>query len=143
MKSKIIILSIHPNHINKILLGEKLFEYRKRIPQDIDYLIVYATTPIKKVVAIIKVDVVLKDTPKNIWEQTKDKSGVSYTFFINYFNKISSAYAIKFSNIYKIPNPSDITAIDGVKCAPQAYMYINESSLKDLCQTHNIDIDIL
>ena len=61
MESKTIILSIHPNHIEKILSGEKRYEYRKRIPQDIDYLIVYATAPIKKVVAIIEVDMVMKD----------------------------------------------------------------------------------
>ena len=48
MESKTIILSIHPNHIDKILSGEKRYEYRKRIPQDINYLIVYATAPTKK-----------------------------------------------------------------------------------------------
>ena len=47
-KNKTIILSIHPKHIEKILSGEKRYEYRKRIPLDINYLIVYATAPTKK-----------------------------------------------------------------------------------------------
>ena len=142
MKSKNIILSIHPNHINKILSGEKRFEYRKRIPQNIDYLIVYATAPIKKVVAIIKVDMVIKDTPQNIWNITKKDSGVSYEFFMNYFNEVSTAYAIKIRNIYKMPTPIDITVIDGVKCGPQAYQYVN-GSLKDICNKFKVSNDNL
>ena len=59
MKSKTIILSIHPNHIEKILSGDKRYEYRKHIPQDINYIIVYATAPTKKVVAIIEIDMVI------------------------------------------------------------------------------------
>ena len=140
MENKTIILSIHPKHIEKILSGEKWYEYRKRIPQDIDYLIVYATAPIKKVVAIIEVDMVMKDTPQNIWDLTQNESGVSYEFFMNYFNEVSTSYAIKFRNIHKLPIPIDITIIDGVKCAPQAYVYVNETSLKKLSQAFNIDI---
>ena len=137
MESKTIILSIHPNHIDKILSGEKRYEYRKRIPQDINYIIVYATAPTKKVVAIIEIDMVIKDTPQNIWDVTQSESGVSNEFFMNYFNGVSTAYAIKFRNIYRLSTPIDITAIDGVKSAPQAYQYVNET-LKNLCKKFNI-----
>lgn len=133
MENKTIILSIHPNHIDKILSGEKRYEYRKRIPQDINNLIVYATAPTKKVVAIIEVDMVMRDTPQNIWNITQNESGVSYEFFMNYFNEVSTAYAIKFRNIHKLPIPIDITIIDGVKCAPQAYQYV-DTSILDLCK---------
>ena len=142
MESKIIILSIHPNHIDKILSGEKCYEYRKRIPQDINYIIVYATAPTKKVVAIIEVDMVMKDTPQNIWDVTQNESGVSYEFFMNYFNEVSTAYAIKFRNIYKLPNPVDITLIDGVKGAPQSYQYV-DIPISDLCKKMNLDNIIL
>lgn len=137
-KNKTIILSIHPKHIEKILSGEKRYEYRKRIPQDINYIIVYATAPTKKIVAIIKIDMVMKDTPQNIWDVTQSESGVSYEFFINYFNGVSTAYAIKIRNIYRLPTPIDITAIDGVKSAPQAYQYVN-TSIYDLCKKMNVD----
>lgn len=142
MKSKTIILSIHPNHIEKILSGDKRYEYRKRIPQDINYIIVYATAPTKKVVAIIEIDMVIKDTPQNIWDVTQSESGVSYEFFMNYFNDLSIGYAIKFRKIYKLPNPIDITAIDGVKSAPQAYQYV-DTSISDLCKKMNVDNIIL
>ena len=56
MRTDTIILSIHPSHIEKILSGEKRYEYRKRIPTDIRYIVVYATAPIKMIVALIKID---------------------------------------------------------------------------------------
>ena len=139
MENKTIILSIHPNHIDKILSGEKRYEYRKRIPQDINYLIVYATAPTKKVVALIEVDWVMKDAPQNIWDVTQNESGVSYEFFMNYFNEVSIAYAIKIRKIYKLPIPIDITVIDGVKSAPQAYQYV-DTSISDLCKKMGVDI---
>ena len=139
MENKTIILSIHPNHIDKILSGEKRYEYRKRIPQDINYLIVYATAPTKKVVALIEVDLVMKDAPQNIWDVTQNESGVSYEFFMNYFNEVSIAYAIKIRKIYKLPIPIDITVIDGVKSAPQAYQYF-DTSISDLCKKMGVDI---
>ena len=139
MENKTIILSIHPKHIEKILSGEKRYEYRKRIPQDINYIIVYATAPTKKVVALIEVDLVLKNTPQNIWDVTQNESGVSYDFLMNYFKEVSTAYAIKFLNIYKLPNPIDVTLINGVRRAPQAYQYVN-TSISDLCKKMGIDI---
>ena len=142
MENKTIILSIHPKHIEKILSGEKRYEYRKRIPLDINYLIVYATAPTKKIVALIEVDMVMKDTPQNIWDVTQNESGVSYEFFMNYFNEVSTACAIKFRNVYKLPTPIDITVIDSVKSAPQAYQYV-DMSISDLCKKMNIDNIIL
>ena len=76
---------------------------------------------------------VMRDTPQNIWNITQNESGVSYEFFMNYFNEVSTAYAIKFRNIHKLPIPIDITIIDGVKCAPQAYQYV-DTSILDLCK---------
>ena len=48
-----ILLSIKPIYVNKILNGTKKYEYRKRKPKrnDIGKLIIYSTSPIKKVVS--------------------------------------------------------------------------------------------
>lgn len=52
MKSKTIILSIHPCYIEKIFSGEKLYEFRKIISSDIQNIVVYATSPIKKLLLL-------------------------------------------------------------------------------------------
>lgn len=138
MKTKAIILSIHPKHIAKIISGEKRYEFRKKIPTDIEYIVVYATAPIKKIVAVIEIDVVLKDSPQNIWEQTQQYAGISYEFLMHYFNDNPDAYAIKFKNIHRLPTPVDLTLMKNIRSAPQSYQYVNES-ISDLFKKMGIN----
>lgn len=127
MNSKTIILSIHPCHIEKIFSGEKLYEYRKSVPSDIQNIVVYATTPIKKIVAIIEVDKVLTDTPESIWKQTCKHSGVTKEFFMSYFRGKEKANAIKIKSFFKLREPKPLSYI-GIKYAPQSFVYIDDSS---------------
>lgn len=126
MKSKTILLSIHPCYVEKILSGEKLFEYRKNIPTDISHVIIYATVPVKNIVAFVEVDSVLKGTPKEIWEKTKNKSGITEDFFMSYFSQKNDAYAIRFKDVRKLAEPKSINILENIECAPQSYRYIQE-----------------
>lgn len=126
MKSKTIILSIHPCHIEKIFSGEKLYEYRKSVPSDIQNIVVYATTPIKKIVAIIEVDKVLTDTPESIWKQTKKHSGITKEFFMSYFKGKEKANAIKFKDVREFKEPKSLSTIN-IHNAPQSFIYIDDS----------------
>ncbi|MBQ0063490.1 MAG: ASCH domain-containing protein [Prevotella sp.] len=126
MKSKTIILSIHPCHIEKIFSGEKLYEYRKIVPSDIQNIVVYATSPIKKIVAIIEVDKVLTDTPESIWKQTSKHSGVTKEFFMSYFREKEKANAIKIKRFFKLKEPKLLSFV-GIKYAPQSFTYIHDS----------------
>lgn len=127
MKSKIIILSIHPCHIEKIYSGEKLYEYRKNVPSDIQNIVVYATSPIKKIVAVIEVDKVLTGTPESIWKQTCEHSGVTKEFFMSYFRGKEKANAIKIKRFIKLKESKPLSYI-GIKYAPQSFVYIDDSS---------------
>ena len=53
-----VILSIKPEFCNAILQGEKFYEFRKRIfkiQDEIDYVFVYSTSPIQKIVAAFRI----------------------------------------------------------------------------------------
>lgn len=126
MKSKTIILSIHPCHIEKIFSGEKLYEYRKSVPSDIQNIVVYATTPIKKIVAIIEVDKVLTDTPESIWKQTKKHSGITKEFFMSYFKGKEKANAIKIKAVHKLDVPKSLSCM-GIQHAPQSFIYVDDA----------------
>lgn len=126
MKTETIILSIHPRHIEKLLSGEKLYEFRKRIPLEIRYIIVYATAPIKKIVAFIEVDKIIKETPEIVWGKTKKHAGISEDFFLRYFKDKQVAYAVKVKRVTKLKNPVPLIRLN-YNCAPQSYVYINKS----------------
>lgn len=126
MKSKTIILSIHPCHIEKIFSGEKLYEYRKFVPSDIQNIVVYATSPIKKIVAIIEVDKVLTGVPESIWKQTSKLSGVTKEFFMSYFIRKEKANAIKIKRVIKLKEPKPLSYV-GIRYAPQSFSYISDA----------------
>lgn len=130
MKSKTILLSIHPCFVEKIFSGEKMFEYRKNIPTDISHIIIYATVPVKNIVALVEVDSVLKGSPQEIWEKTKNKSGITEDFFMSYFNKKNKAYAIEFKEVRKLAEPKSINILENIECPPQSFSYVNESLMK-------------
>ena len=123
MKSKTIILSIHPCHIEKIFSGEKIYEFRKIIPSDIQNIVVYATSPIKQIVAILEVDKVLTDTPESIWKQTSKHSGVTKDFYMSYFRGKEKANAIKIKSFFKLKEPKPLSFF-GIESAPQSFVYI-------------------
>ena len=53
---KKILLPIKPVYVAKILSGEKKVEYRKKVVADVDLILIYASAPIKKIVAEFKVE---------------------------------------------------------------------------------------
>lgn len=139
MKTETIILSIHPRHVDKILTGEKLYEYRKRIPKEIRFIVVYATYPVRKIMALIEVDKILSDRPTTIWQMTSEFAGISQEFFFKYFEDKDISYAIKFKNIFKV-EPALPIDILGYSNGPQSFIYldIDPTEVKSLLHISNI-----
>lgn len=123
MKRKIII-SINPEHVKNIISGVKKYEYRKiAAKQDVSSIIIYETTPIRKIVAEAEIIDVLELPPEELWKQTKKESGISKSFFDKYFNNKTVAYAYKLGRIKVYDTPK--TLLDyGIKAAPQSFVYV-------------------
>lgn len=120
-----ILISINPEHVAKILSGEKKFEYRtKAAKQDVDSLIIYETTPVKRVVAEAKILEVLELPPEELWEETKEHSGISKVFFDEYFNGRTVGYAYRLGEVKIYDEPLELSDY-GVKSAPQSFIYLN------------------
>ena len=119
-----ILISINPEHVENIFNGSKKYEYRKiRCKQEVDKIIIYSTYPIMKVVGEAKVEKILEDSPDNIWEETKNYSGIDLKFYQNYFKNRSKAIAYKLTNIKKYNNPKELSSY-GIKSAPQSFVYV-------------------
>lgn len=118
------LISINPEYVENIFNGSKKYEYRKiRCRQDIDKIIIYSTYPIMKVVGEAKVEKILEDSPDNIWEKTKNYSGIDLNFYQKYFKDRSKAIAYKLTNIKKYNNPKELSSY-GIKSAPQSFVYV-------------------
>lgn len=119
-----ILLSINPQHVENIMNGSKVYEFRKRAcKRHIDKILIYSTTPIMKVVGEAEVEDVLIDSPESIWEITEKKSGIEKVFFDQYYMNREQAVAYKLKNVVCYREPKELKEY-GIGSAPQSYQYI-------------------
>ena len=118
-----VILSIKPEFVNKISKGEKEYEFRRKIfREDVESVIVYASSPVKGIVGEFTIAEILNDELEVLWNKTKDKSGISERFFYEYFKGLKSGYAIKIEKFYSFKTLKKLEEF-GVSTAPQSFVY--------------------
>lgn len=124
---KKILLSIKPKYVEEILAGRKLVEYRKRIPHDdnVKQVLIYASYPVKRIVAEFFLDGYLVGTPKDLWDKTSAIGGISEETFVNYFNGKYTAYAYQINNITVFEEPRSLSDYRLTK-APQDFCYVED-----------------
>ncbi|EPY05882.1 hypothetical protein PAALTS15_17536 [Paenibacillus alvei TS-15] len=121
-----VLISIKPEYASQIFTGVKKYEYRKTIfkRDNVESLLVYATNPVKKIIGEIFIEEILEDSPNNIWEATKEYSGVSYSFFMQYYANKSKGYAIKIKKAVLFEKPIGLSDLEKSIKAPQSFCYI-------------------
>lgn len=124
--SKAVLISIHPEHVANILSGAKVFEYRKVMPtQDISYLVLYCTAPVKRIVAAVEVVGCLVGSPSRVWADTAYGAGITRKFYRDYFSGKSSAGSFTLGNVYELPEPLELAKLSSCKAPPQSFCYLN------------------
>lgn len=122
-----ILLSIKPEYAERIFNGEKRYEYRKRLfkRNDINSIIVYVTKPVGKVVGEFEIAEILEDNPIDIWERTKQYSGISKRDYMKYFQDKKTGFAISIKNTTIYKQPLELKELSSaIKSAPQSFMYV-------------------
>ena len=118
-------ISIKPEFADKIFTGIKKYEFRKVLfkNNDIDTAIVYASSPVQKVIGEFKIKSIISDAPYSVWLQTKMYSGINKEYFDNYFLNRDIAHAIHIGDIKIYQIPKTLSSF-GLKFPPQSFMYI-------------------
>lgn len=122
-----VLLSIKPEFVEKIISGEKKFEFRKSLPkrEGITTVVVYSTMPVGKVVGEFKVKNTYSYDPEYLWEKTKEFSGITKNFFDEYFSARALAHAFEIDSFKLYDEPLVISDVLSSGTPPQSYCYIN------------------
>ena len=120
-----VLLSIKPEFAFKIFEGKKKFEFRKVIFKNpnVKTVVVYASSPVQRVIGEFEIDNILSSDPTEIWRLTKKYSGISEDFFNEYFADREIAHAIKIKNTKKYKHPLHLKDNFNV-VPPQSYLYL-------------------
>ena len=120
-----LLISIKPNFVEKIILNEKKYEFRKTIfKRSVERIFIYSTFPEKKIVGYFVSGGIIKNSPEKLWENFGDVSGISYESFFNYFKGKDEGFAIKINDLNVFSKPIDTRKLENFK-APQSFYYID------------------
>lgn len=119
-----ILMSIKPVYVDKIFDGTKKYEFRKtRCKTKPNRIIVYSSSPVKKVVGELIIEEVLFDDKEIIWNKTNIYGGIEKDKYDNYFKNKKYAVAYKIGKYIKYDIPRELKEYN-IKSAPQSYIYI-------------------
>ena len=120
-----VLLSIKPEFANKIFDGTKKYEFRRTIFKnpEIKKIVVYASSPVQKVIGEFEIEQILNLDIEALWNRTKKYSGISENYFFDYFIDKEFGFAIKIKNIKKYKIPKCIRE-DFNATPPQSFLYL-------------------
>jgi len=121
-----VLLSIKPEFAEKIFEGTKLFEFRRTIFKntDVKTIIVYASSPVQKVIGEFEIDVILKNKLEDLWKQTEEFSGITKEYFFQYFSDKEEGFAIKIKSRWRYKEPKCLKK-DYNLSPPQSFLYLS------------------
>lgn len=124
-----LVLSIHPEHCQRILRGEKTVEYRKQCPTQPGPLwaYLYETSPSSALVGVTQIARILAGPPEDVWRETKSTKSTTEERFFRYFDGRRQAVALILEQTRPLgrplPLPELIDAVPGFR-PPQSFMYV-------------------
>lgn len=121
-----ILLSIKPKYAEKILNGEKLYEFRRVIFKSptVTKVVIYASSPISKVIGEFDIEHVLSMEIEALWNKTMEHSGIDKEFYDSYFDGKDVGHAIKVKHAQRYPEHRELHEYD-IKYPPQSFAYLS------------------
>lgn len=109
-----------------IFAGTKKFEFRRIVFRnpDVRTVVVYASSPVQKVIGEFEIEKIINDQLEALWEQTKKYAGIDKTYFFNYFSDKDNGYAIEIKNTKKYKKALCLRK-DFNATPPQSFMYLD------------------
>lgn len=120
-----VLLSIKPEFAEKIFDGTKRFEFRRTVFKNpnVTTVVVYASSPIQRVIGEFEIDSIINEELQFLWEMTREFSGISESFFFQYFSSKEKGYAIKIKETKKYKKSLCIKKDFNIT-PPQSFVYL-------------------
>lgn len=120
-----VLLSIKPKYAELILDGEKKYEFRRAIFKNpsVKKVVIYASSPISKVIGEFEIDDILSLKLTELWEHTMTHSGIDKEFYDSYFTGKDIGHAIKVKSVKRYAKHKELSDFN-INYAPQSFAYL-------------------
>lgn len=122
-----IILAIHPEFASLIMDGYKKYELRRRFPLEATEVLLYATTPVCKVVGSFRVGQIHTMATERLYNflgGAKETKLLPKDYY-RYFYKQEFATGVEVLSPEKFPEPLSLSHF-GIKYPPQSWCYVTK-----------------
>ena len=127
-----ILLSVNPEYVERILAGDKQYEYRKKLAnKPVGKIIIYATEPVMQIVGEVRVLNILSCSPSALWEKTKTKAGISRAKYRLYFKGCKTANAYCLGEVKKYEKPKQLADFN-IHQPPQSFIYLSDIQINNV-----------
>ena len=125
------LLSIKPEFADQIFAGTKRYEFRRAVfkREDIEGVLVYASSPVQRVIGEFQIEEIIADDLESVWRRTRKYAGISRDYFMSYFDGRDRAYAIKVSSPRLFRRKRRLSYYH-VETAPQSFVYVKRDCNK-------------
>jgi len=122
-----VLLSIKPEYADMIFSGEKKYEFRRAIFKNrtVTHIVVYASSPVRKVVGEFEVARIIHDDVRVLWNETGSVAGISEGKYFDYFSDRREGYAIQIGKTLKYEPTLSLREEYGL-APPQSFAYVQE-----------------
>ena len=133
IKHKYLFIAVKPEYANKLIYGKKDIELRKMKPnvQSGDFVIIYASAPVKAVLGFGKIKAVITCDPQGMWNEYSKRLGINELSFYSYYKGYNKAVGIEFEMIRPITpiDLQDLRNVDPNFHPPQIYRYVTNDDI--------------
>lgn len=140
IKHKYLFIAVKPGYANKLISGKKDIELRKMKPnvQSGDYVIIYASAPVKAVVGFGKVKAIIMCSPQEMWNKHSERLGIDKQGFYSYYNGYNKAVGIEFEIIKPVAPIGllELRTVDPNFHPPQIYRYVTNDDIICVLANH-------
>lgn len=125
-KHEVALLSIRPEYVRQIIDGTKKVEFRKKVfSKTVKKVVVYSSSPQKRIVGFFNVTKITAKTPLEVWNIYNSIGGIKKEKFEDYYKGKKIAYAIEINNFRSFSVPLNPQEIDASFRPPQSFCYVD------------------
>jgi predicted transcriptional regulator len=119
------ILAIQPQYAEAIISGHKKVEFRKKtFRRKVEYVVMYVSNPIKKIIGFFRVSHITEASPAELWSRFQEVGGITKHTFQEYYNGVTQAVAIGIDEIVVLRRPLSLETLCGSLAVPQSFVYL-------------------
>lgn len=120
------LMPIRPRFASSIMKGQKRVEFRRvAFRNRVTHVVVYASSPVKKIVGYFEVSLIDKDSPEKLWKKYGHVGGICLDEFMKYYADTDRGMAIVVKRVHTFKEPIPLSTLGAVP-VPQSFSYLPE-----------------